>query len=190
MSSYAFTLPYVALPNAFTPAELDVIARLGDGMVAGKATIAERPPEDQYADIRITETAWMLQDGATQWLYERMTALIQAFNTNFYQFELTGFSDPFQYTLYHGGEGSHYGWHVDHGRHDVPRKLSLSLQLSDPAGYEGCDLEMYVSDRIETAPRERGTLIAFPSWVLHRVTPIRSGTRKSLVVWAAGPKFR
>jgi PKHD-type hydroxylase len=38
--------------------------------------------------------------------------------------------------------------------------------------------------------RARGTVIAFPSYVLHRVTPIIAGTRKSLVVWITGPKFR
>ena len=191
MSSHphAFTLPYVALPNAFTPEELDAIEKIGDGLAAGKATIAARPQEDQYADIRVTQTAWMQQTDATQWLYERMTGLVQTFNARFFEFELTGFSDPFQYTVYQSREGGHYGWHVDHGI-TAPRKLSLTLQLSDPAAYEGCDLQMYISDRIDTAPRERGTLIAFPSWVLHRVTPILSGTRKSVVVWAAGPKFR
>jgi hypothetical protein len=46
-------------------------------------------------------------------------------------------------------------------------------------------------DAIEAyGPRERGTVIAFPSCVLHRVTPITAGTRKSLVVWITGPKFR
>ena len=188
--SHPFILPYVALPNAFTPEELDAIERLGDGLAAGKATIGEQPREDEYAKLRVTQTAWITQDASSRWLYERVTGLVQAFNTHFYQFALTGYSDPFQYAIYQSREGGHYSWHVDHGLHAVPRKLSLSLQLSDPAAYEGCDLQMQVSDRIETAPRERGTLIAFPSWVLHRVTPILSGTRKAMVVWAAGPKFR
>ncbi len=71
-----------------------------------------------------------------------------------------------------------------------PRKLSLSLQLSDPARYQGCDLELSYGDGVQQAPRSRGTVIAFPSYVLHRVTPIASGTRKSLVIWASGPDFR
>ena len=40
------------------------------------------------------------------------------------------------------------------------------------------------------AHKARGTLVAFPSYVMHRVTPVTSGTRKSLVAWVAGPKFR
>jgi PKHD-type hydroxylase len=80
---------------------------------------------------------------------------------------------------------------VDHGA-DMPdpRKLSLSIQLSDPAAYEGCELELSFGDGIKTAPRKRGTVVAFASYVLHRVTPITAGTRKSLVVWVSGPEFR
>jgi PKHD-type hydroxylase len=51
-------------------------------------------------------------------------------------------------------------------------------------------LQFHGGRRIETAPKTRGTLIAFPSYVLHRVTPIISGTRKAVVVWTTGPRFR
>ena len=107
-----------------------------------------------------------------------------------YQFDLSGFSENFQYTIYHGTEGGHYDWHVDQGPLHVRRKLSLSLQVSHSSQYEGCDLQFYAGNKIETAPRERGTIIAFPSYVLHRVTPVVSGTRKSIVVWVTGPRFK
>ena len=71
-----------------------------------------------------------------------------------------------------------------------PRKISLSLQLTDPSCYRGCDLVLEAGDGPYSAERTRGTLIAFPSYVLHRVTPIESGIRKSLVIWVAGPEFR
>ena len=70
------------------------------------------------------------------------------------------------------------------------RKLSLSVQLTDPERYGGCDLEFQAGNRIETAPRDRGAVIAFPSYVLHRVTPCGKGTRKALVAWTTGPQFR
>jgi PKHD-type hydroxylase len=66
----------------------------------------------------------------------------------------------------------------------------LSLQLSDAADYDGCELEVRGGNEIDVAPRERGALIAFPANVLHRVTPLTRGVRKSLVIWAAGPEFR
>ena len=184
-------LPYVALPGAFTPDELDEIIRIGDRLAAGKATIAGLPEVDQYDAIRITDTAWMEPADETAWLYAKLGEIVRAFNDQFFHFELTGFAHAFQYTVYRAPDGSHYDWHVDHGgQMPSPRKLSLSVQLTDPARYEGCDLQTHVGKDIAPAPRERGTVIAFPSYVLHRVTPITAGTRKSLVVWATGPAFR
>ena len=88
-------------------------------------------------------------------------------------------------------EASHFGWHVDQAEAPFPRKISFSLQLSDASAYEGCDLEIFNGSREPVAvPRGRGLLIIFPSYAMHRVTPIRSGTRKALVFWAAGPRFR
>jgi PKHD-type hydroxylase len=65
-----------------------------------------------------------------------------------------------------------------------------SFQLTDPARYQGCELQFQVSDNIGVAPRTRSAIIAFPSLFLHRVTPIVSGVRKALVIWATGPAFR
>jgi PKHD-type hydroxylase len=112
-------------------------------------------------------------------------------NAEFYSFDLFGLEPGFQYTIYDGAEGGHYDWHVDLGGHDVEfRKISLSLQLTDPSDYQGCDLILQAGSGPFGAERARGTLIAFPSYVLHRVTPIQAGIRKSLVIWVAGPPFR
>ena len=97
-------------------------------------------------------------------------------------------SESFQYTVYEGAEGGHYDWHVRYWHQTVePRKISLSLQLTEPAAYEGCELMLEAGDGPIRADKARGTLIAFPSYVLHRVTPVTAGTRKSLVIWVAGP---
>lgn len=71
-----------------------------------------------------------------------------------------------------------------------PRKITRSLQLSEPDAYDGCELEVRAAHLIDVAPRRRGTLVAFRANALHRVTPITRGTRKSLVAWAAGPEYR
>ena len=184
-------LPYIALPGAFSSDELDEIERMGDRLVTDKATVEGVPKASEYDAVRITETAWLHVAAETSWLYGKMTEIVRHINEQSFQFTLTGFSDPFQYTVYHAPQGSHYDWHADHGvKTDTPRKLSLSVQLSDPAQYEGCDLETRVGKDVCIAARERGTVIAFPSYVLHRVTPITMGTRKSLVAWARGPRFK
>jgi PKHD-type hydroxylase len=183
--------PYVALPAAFTPAELDAIEILGDGLVQAEASTTVNDGANLVNRSRITQVAWMHRTTESEWVYERIERLARQLNAQTFQYDLRGFSDNFQYTVYHGSSGSHYGWHIDmipHPRGE--RKMSISLQLSDPSHYEGCDLQFIAGGGFETAPRDRGTLIAFPSYITHRVTPATAGIRRSLVVWVAGPKFK
>jgi len=188
---HAYLTPFVVWENAFTPQELDAIVTLGDRLRLEKAVLVYGEGGSTTDDpSRITRTAWMGRAAETAWLYERMERVIRAVNQQVYRFDLTGFSDLFQYTVYHGEEGGHFDWHVDQIRQPAHRKLSASLQLSDPGSYEGCDLEIQGGVKPVAAPRTRGALVVFPAYVLHRVTPIRAGTRKALVVWAAGPPFR
>ena len=180
----------VSVANAFTGEQLDAIEKLGNELAVSNATIEGAHANTHVAELRVTQIAWIDQNPRSQWLYERISAVIGDLNARFYQFDLTGYSDHFQYTIYHGREGGHYDWHVDQIGSREPRKLSITLQLSDPATYEGGDLQLHGRTEIDNAPRARGTLVAFPSWVLHRVTPVISGTRRSLVAWTTGPKFR
>ena len=79
------------------------------------------------------------------------------------------------------------------------RKLSLVVQLSDPADYDGAELELFQvhadagDDELATFRAQstaQGTVVVFPSFEYHRVTPLRSGMRHSLVSWVSGPPFR
>ena len=138
-----------------------------------------------------------------------------------------------QYTVYHHREefddewakavkdgravsGDHYTWHQDSARNEGGiwpgeiRKLSTTIQLSDPDEYEGGDFQYInfsgvfdkitesnqrsfdLAEKIETVPfsgKGKGTLIVFPSYTFHQVSPVTRGTRKSLVSWFHGPKF-
>jgi PKHD-type hydroxylase len=185
------TSTFAVWANAFSPAELDMIQAYGDRLAAEKATLLSDTPDGSVlGKIRVTQTAWMPPCAESKWIYDRVQGIARALNDRVYQFALSGFSEHLQYTVYHGAEGGHYDWHVDHGPLSTRRKLSISAQLSDPSQYEGCDLQFYAGNKIETAPRERGTVIAFPSYVLHRVTPCTRGTRKAIVAWTTGPQFK
>jgi PKHD-type hydroxylase len=186
------TTTYMMAENVFTTAELDRLVAYGDSLALQKAVLVGDTWQQKESDrTRITSNAWLSPNRDTEWVYERMQALAQGANEQFHNFELNGFTDDFQYTVYHDIEGGHYDWHMDFStQQPIPRKLSISVQLSDPGDYEGCDLQFYGHHQLETAPRTRGTAIIFPAYILHRVTPIISGTRKSLVAWAGGPKFK
>jgi PKHD-type hydroxylase len=70
------------------------------------------------------------------------------------------------------------------------RKISITIQLSDPDEYVGGDLELWTGQGQVNAPRSQGCAVLFPSFMLHRVTPVESGTRKSLVLWVGGGAYK
>jgi len=175
-----------ALDGVFSAAELNAIEKHGDALAHQKAELSGSAAT---AAIRVTRVAWFGRDARTEGFYRRMEDAVLALNGRFFHYDLSGLVD-FQYAIYDGSEGGHFDWHVDQGDLIKSRKLSLSLQLTDPSEYDGCELQLHGERRIETAPKSRGTVVVFPSYVLHRVTPITRGIRRALVVWTTGPKFR
>ena len=111
-------------------------------------------------------------------------------NTSAWNFEISGQQDP-QFTIYRPGE--FYDFHSDQSDHaPVMRKLSVSINLSDPNTYEGGQFEMDLGEGpfvLEEMNRQ-GTVIVFPSDTWHRVTPVTKGVRYSLVNWFEGPGFK
>tara|TARA_R110000803_G_scaffold82641_1_gene148830 strand:+ start:2487 stop:3071 length:585 start_codon:yes stop_codon:yes gene_type:complete len=100
-----------------------------------------------------------------------------------------------QFTKY--AKGQHYDWHCDSSASNRNRKLSFTLNLSDPDTYKGGDFEFNYKDdtknkRIEKlkVAKEKGSCIIFPSFLYHRVTPVKKGIRYSLVVWLMGDNWR
>lgn len=181
--------PFTVWNGAFTPEELDAIVAYGDSLRQADATVMNTADKDQNSSIRITRISWIRQTQETLWLFQKLVGASSTINQQAYRYDLSALED-LQYTVYLAGEGGHYDWHVDHGNTPRRRKLSLVLQLSEPTDYEGCELQTYASNLIDTAPKTRGAIIAFPSYALHRVTPITAGVRKSLVMWCTGPRFR
>jgi PKHD-type hydroxylase len=181
--------PIVIWKDVFSPKELDAIEAYGDGLMPVRAEILGQ--EGGADKTRITRVAWMERKPDLAWLFARLEEAALKINAEFYGFDLFGLNEALQYTVYVDAEGGHYDWHVDLGAKDVEfRKISLSLQLSDPSQYKGCDLMLQAGSGPMNVERARGALIAFPSYVLHRVTPIESGIRKSLVIWVGGPPYR
>jgi len=139
-------------------------------------------------------------------IYEYVKPWVVTANENAgwnFQFD---WGEPAQFTEYK--KDGHYGWHMDSfkkpwNRKDYPnfdgkiRKLSVTVTLSEPKEYEGGDLEFAFLEPdkqneivTEKGFRKKGSIIVFPSFVWHRVTPVTKGTRNSLVVWWLGHLFK
>lgn len=174
--------------NAFSDSELAQVIKLGEDRRKQDGIIGANGITD--ANVRLSTVSWLEQSDSTIWLYDKLGYIVRQVNGQFFDFDIAGMAEQFQYTVYENN-GSHYTWHMDKGvmNGNPPRKLSISVQLSDPDEYEGGDLEFMPGASILKAPRDKGIVVAFPSWVLHRVTPVTRGCRRSLVVWVCGPKW-
>lgn len=142
---------------------------------------------------RMSKIRWMSYDNTTEYLYKRCKDLAINANKNMWNFHVTTIKDNLQFSEYTAdpeGRNGQYDWHMDFGTGTAStRKISMSIQLSDSSDYEGGDLEFMVHRNIIKAPRNKGDVIFFPSYITHRITPVTSGIRNSLVTWFHGPPF-
>jgi PKHD-type hydroxylase len=168
-------------PGALSAEECARVIALGDALP--RSTGRVEVGEETY---RVGHIAWLEPAPDTHWLYHKLGLLFDE-QARAYGFELTGFADALQYTMY--GPGQHFDWHMDLGPGPTSvRKLSMTLQLSDGGQYEGGALEFLNAPGLPQM-RPAGSAIFFPSYLAHRVAPITSGTRRSLVAWGCGPAF-
>jgi len=123
------------------------------------------------------------------WAFRRVTDTILNLNERFFGFDIFGLNEGFQFTNYKAPSDK-YGKHVDRIFNFTVRKLSVSIQLTDPKEYEGGELYLYEGDEGILMDKKQGTLIMFPSFVLHEVTPVTKGERNSLVTWVTGNQFK
>jgi PKHD-type hydroxylase len=181
-------LNYYYYTNAFTPEEIMKIIELGEKYPKKSATVVGSDG-DSVTDYRLSEIAWLEENDETYWIYSKLSEYAKTANQEMWNFDIWGLNDSLQYTKYYGN-GGHYDWHADLGPGISNRKLSCVLQLSSPEEYDGGELQMNPGGGVISVPKGLGTLCFFPSFLLHRVTPLNSGTRLSLVTWFGGANFR
>jgi PKHD-type hydroxylase len=177
-----------------TPEDINLILaqpewlKLQDGCVGGSGGTSMVDPA-----IRATQVAWIGAKPELQLIWDKLATAVAEVNSRFFHFDLTGFHEPMQLGLYTEQQQGHYDWHTDAAPSDrsVPRKLSLSMLLSDPSEFEGGEFQVKTgNDDAQTLETLKGRAWFFPSYTLHRVAPVTKGVRRSLVLWVGGPAFR
>jgi PKHD-type hydroxylase len=201
--------PWCYWDNAFNEDELkkmcDYFSQeiLKDGIEEAKVRGKnERPTADgKTEEVRVSDVKFFLYNEETKWIFERINFVIENINNSFYNFDLNGYNS-FQYTEYDGEKTGKYDFHMDtflgtgeiqDGEQHECRKLSLTMLLNEQGvDFEGGDFQINQGreDVSEIVPTKKGRIILFPSFLIHRVTPVTKGKRKSLVTWIEGPKFK
>lgn len=143
-------------------------------------------------EVRSSSIKWIPKNDKWAWLYDKLMAMIVEANNTLWKFNLYSAIDDIQYTEYYADKGGHYTWHQDIGPDILSlRKVSITVQLSDTDEYEGGDLEYWKGgESIDKAPRGKGVVFIFPSYMMHRVTPVTKGVRRSFVLWVGGEHYK
>lgn len=119
------------------------------------------------------------------WVYRNVQEIATATNQK-YMFNLIGRMEKIQLAIYDESDQGFYRWHLDWGPGAQYRKISISIPLNDPEEYDGGALEFnYTGDPVPVL-QKKGLAIVFPSFLMHRVTPVTRGRRYSLVAWVLG----
>jgi PKHD-type hydroxylase len=188
-SSWNFQLDqtnlYAFWNKAFSKEECQTIINIAKdkGLIKGSTKGGD------IKDVRDSKISWLYPIDGMDWVFRRVTDITLNLNERFFKFDLFGLNEGFQFTNYEAPSGR-YGKHVDRGMNIPVRKLSISIQLTNPEEYEGGELYLYEDDKGTLMDKTQGTLILFPSYILHEVMPVTKGERNSLVTWVTGKQFK
>jgi PKHD-type hydroxylase len=178
--------------GAFALEEVARIRALGAGLELKSGAIGGGDKVDQ--EIRKSRIGWIPLDDSSLWLFERIGQLVADSNRRLWRFDLGGLAEQLQYSRYEAPAGG-YDWHLDiASSSSMPkgarRKISVVVQLSDPDECFGGELELRPARHVVAPFLDVGSAALFPSYLLHRVAPVKQGMRESLVTWVSGPPFR
>lgn len=189
--------PYFKHNAVFNDDELSSIIALGESLPSTRATVFEGTKNGH----RDSHVSWITMTDDSRWLYRKLISVVTQIN----QFAEWNFEhsilEKLQYTRY--DENQHYNWHADQHSQPYPssdkhlagltRKISFTVMLNDD--YEGGNFELEYGlpeseNRVKVISPKKGLTIFFPSFMMHRVTPVTSGRRRSLVGWVCGKPYR
>ena len=165
--------------DLFLEEEVNQIIELGDALVfSGKGREGRVKNDIIDHNIRNSRIAWIHPGKDTWWLFDRAIMVFKSglpFST----------LQSMQYTVYY--DKGHYDFHRDIGTGDEIMKARINvgiLQLSSPSEYKGGVLQIKLEDgEVIDVMKNKGMTTTFPIDLLHRVTPVTSGVRKTLIMW-------
>jgi len=201
ISSYNVHLPYATGDDLFSIEELDFLdAQLSTVSIQDSALHNSDGTLNTKTDHRKSKVAFLkTEQNEFAWILDKVSMAFDSFNNEFFHFDIYGYEFA-QYAEYRAEDGGHYNWHMDlamglapyqlAGHSGMHRKLSMSILLNED--FLGGEFQITLNGGISemTIPLRRGSVLVFPSFVCHRVKPVTSGVRKSLVVWMLGSRFR
>lgn len=176
------------VPSVFTLEECRrIVATAHTGPFDNAALVGGNRAEN----TRRARICWLDDEGTSAWVFARLLETFAEANRSHFAFRLDEFAEKMQVAWYGEAPGGFFDWHADCGGGPIAarRKLTMVVQLSEEADYEGGALETNADGVVRSASRLIGSALLLPSFVLHRVSPLTRGERYSLTLWSHGPAF-
>ena len=194
--------PYCVIDQALSPALCERIIETGEAAEPMDAQVV-RDPEN---NVRNSTVSWLSFSPEIAWLFEAISIVVNDANERHWNWTLSG-PESMQYTSYKTNQ--HYGWHADQRKKPYPaddsrwpgltRKLTAVISLSSHSAFKGGEFMLETLEDPPHQPERRfktlaeirtiGSVLVFPSFLYHQVTPVTDGQRRSLVTWFLGPPF-
>jgi len=176
----------VHLPKVFSPDECIKISNLGKSLNAKPALVHSPDMKKGGVDnkTRKSNIAWLANDPENEWIFTRISKAFKDANESAFGFDID-FVEDIQYTSYK--RMNFFKPHFDTGtKQSLSRKLTLSVQLSEPSKYIGGSLNVWSIEGVQSAMKGVGDVLIFPTYLRHQVKNIYYGERECLVAWARG----
>ena len=204
---------YWQFESVISPEDCDKIIKYGQSKDLRRANTFG---DEDGGTVRNSDVSWIGDDGV---LLEKLNSFTAGANRSAgWNFDIQHGAENIQFTEYKLGQ--YYDWHNDGQgdtpnvyRRDIPgiselpeevprgynkahvgmmRKLSVVVQLSDPKTYKGGTLQIRCPESLAVfePTNKQGSIIVFPSFMIHRVRPVTKGVRHSAVIWHLGRPFR
>ena len=176
----------------FTPSQCQDIINMGHQQKSEEAMVGHKENKEGGYDtkMRITTISW-IPFKALPDMYQIIERTMKQVNRNHFGYEGMTITEPAQFTEY--PKGGFYDWHMDaevNCQYEPPvRKISMTILLSNQSEFEGGDLE-FMSKGNKPPQLMQGQAIFFCSMIRHRVSKVKKGIRRSLVMWFGGPPFK
>ena len=176
----------------FTPAQCQDIINMGHQQKAEEAKVGHKDGKGGKHDTkkRITTISW-IPFKALPDMYRIIERTMKQVNRNHFGYDGMTLTEPAQFTEY--PKGGFYDWHMDadvNCQFEPPvRKISMTILLSPESEFEGGDLE-FMTEGNKPPQLMQGQAIFFCSLLRHRVSKVKKGIRRSLVMWFGGTPFK
>lgn len=189
-----FTIPSLGLlrtakdgsPDYMVPTDMPD-AVVGEGFLTDEecdAIIQVGEKEDPYSFGRCGAKTRELEDGVEE--LHHIKEFGKLINSMWWDFHINDITRSWMQTYKTDGD---YQEHTD-AAYGQSRKFTAVAFLSDDENYSGGELYIKTMAGNYRVPATRGTIVVFPGWLWHWVTPVTRGKRQTINMGFWGPYFR